>query len=1306
MPGKRITNPSLINTTFPEAVANSAELLTDWNGLVWARPIPISLIGNSWFQGSYDSIVWDNYIKDDHNYLQVSTDGGITWRLIDLTGSGDDHPPVTIGTPDGGLVISGDDTQILTLNPVNYINGGHMIPYDKWKLDQLKIDYLANLDTGFNIYKDFTDNIDGLTRTHNLRPLVGGVGITLSYVGDTIVITGGDENTGQANTGANVGSLGVGPYDGMNGEILNFRNFHSAGDILTVTLDDVLNNIALEIVEANIDHNVLENYVINEHIDHSTVSILTEEGIKGGGDITTTRTLSLDFPTLTSKTTIADTDIFALYSVDEHFKIAWSDFKLEIKEYTDTFYVPLTRGVFTNTGLTGGGLLTSNRTIGLAFNDLPTVSFDPATDYLAIYDGSNGNHAKILLSSVTSVNITEGNGMDFTAITSTGTIDMALPLTVTDSTTNSAGTPGTGHTHALTIAELISIVDVDDSPVSGEYLKWNGTAWVTDDPSVGASTPGAPLNSIQFNDTNTFAGNAGLLYYPDSDTIFFSPQATSDAYLYFGDTSLFPYIYVNSSGSTFEVTNPIEFGTLGLNAGQLLLGVSVGVDSFLTIQDSNITSFDNIINVYDNTLTSLLILDKVGKLYLPELTSAVEDNILYFDIATGLITYGAKPTTGGGGILTLTADIVSGLTVNGGSTSSASTIDLDVNDSRLAVATIALDDIIGFWDVNAVGEYKQRRTTLAEFPGWLLSVDGGTPDEFKFGSQLNIAAGNNVTLNYNDVTNLLTINATGEGGTGDYPDLYINGSLMEENFPTINFIEGTNISIDYSAPGGVTISADPYFPPYTHIPKAFIASNRVLYTYDITEGTAQRLLNAPNSNWNNKTSFGLGDDIFTCNGTTLYKYNISTDTTTSVEAGDSDIVRLIRGSDNRLYTVSPTSCYYINPTTMISTFYGKSNGGTQTRGLIEVKRPSNGKNYLVTFNDSEDRFYYKEIKETYSGADSTGFTTGPTYLPNPPGIYCNIWATDNFTTEINGSFVTSPGNQIVLFDIDNVTVVWDSFDDLLAGSSNRIYTYTVPSAHWNFSGTSADAIATSEVTQGLSLDANRNIYSIVSTTSGNGYSGYEANLDRGLYLSLTNNGATQDDFDFKQVINENVYDVHVEYIVQGLFDIDTNVMVGGEGRVHFKAVNEDVSQFTTKDVYEVDFAATHAIPITLPITFVYFNDTYTSGGIPPKDITVVTAYPIEDIAFDFNDVTGEIQSYILDIEASYNYTIIEAVLQSDATVAVTIDIDATTTITDDVTTAIGTYTSGDSVVTGNQVTLNLATSSATLIRGKLRIKRV
>jgi len=70
----------------------------------------------------------------------------------------------------------------------------------------------------------------------------------------------------------------------------------SNGVTTVVTNNTVTIGIPLGTVSASsqVDHNATTNYVANQHVDHSTVSITAGNGLTGGGDITTTRTLTLD----------------------------------------------------------------------------------------------------------------------------------------------------------------------------------------------------------------------------------------------------------------------------------------------------------------------------------------------------------------------------------------------------------------------------------------------------------------------------------------------------------------------------------------------------------------------------------------------------------------------------------------------------------------------------------------------------------------------------------------------------------------------------------------------------------------------------------------------------------------------------------------------------------------------------------------------------------------------------------------------------------------------------------------------------
>lgn len=97
----------------------------------------------------------------------------------------------------------------------------------------------------------------------------------------------------------------------------------AVGSILTdsasvdFTYDDGANTITAAVLPAGVDHDSLNNFVANEHVDHSTVEIATgaDSGLTGGGDITATRNISVDITGTTEETTIVDADELLVYDV-------------------------------------------------------------------------------------------------------------------------------------------------------------------------------------------------------------------------------------------------------------------------------------------------------------------------------------------------------------------------------------------------------------------------------------------------------------------------------------------------------------------------------------------------------------------------------------------------------------------------------------------------------------------------------------------------------------------------------------------------------------------------------------------------------------------------------------------------------------------------------------------------------------------------------------------------------------------------------------------------------------------------------
>lgn len=100
---------------------------------------------------------------------------------------------------------------------------------------------------------------------------------------------------------------------------------HAASDINSGTLADARvaeSNVTQH--EAAIDHDALTNFVANEHIDHSAVSVIAGTGLAGGGNIAADRTINLDITELTEDTSPdAANDFLATYdaSATTHKKV-------------------------------------------------------------------------------------------------------------------------------------------------------------------------------------------------------------------------------------------------------------------------------------------------------------------------------------------------------------------------------------------------------------------------------------------------------------------------------------------------------------------------------------------------------------------------------------------------------------------------------------------------------------------------------------------------------------------------------------------------------------------------------------------------------------------------------------------------------------------------------------------------------------------------------------------------------------------------------------------------------------------------
>ena len=153
----------------------------------------------------------------------------------------------------------------------------------------------------------------------------------------------------------------------------------------------------------NIDHDALTNFVANEHIDHSAVSLTAGGALTGGGTIAANRTITLDISGLTADATpdhMADYLITYDTNAAGHKKVLLENIdhdaltNFSANEHVDHSAVSVTAGE----GLTGGGTIASTRTIDLDVSGLTAEStMDGTADYAVVYDATAAAHRKVLL---------------------------------------------------------------------------------------------------------------------------------------------------------------------------------------------------------------------------------------------------------------------------------------------------------------------------------------------------------------------------------------------------------------------------------------------------------------------------------------------------------------------------------------------------------------------------------------------------------------------------------------------------------------------------------------------------------------------------------------------------------------------------------------------------------------------------------------------------------------------------------------------------------------------------------------------
>jgi hypothetical protein len=148
-------------------------------------------------------------------------------------------------------------------------------------------------------------------------------------------------------------------------------NITDTGTLITLGSNTVVtgtllaSGTALVSGSAQIDHNSTTNYVANKHIDHTSVQISAGNGLSGGGDISSTRTLALDTTSATFTTGVkSKLDVDGVISGSKTITIAGTSTALGSSITAEQIRTAIGTVVTGSSQIVGSSITTNTVTVG------------------------------------------------------------------------------------------------------------------------------------------------------------------------------------------------------------------------------------------------------------------------------------------------------------------------------------------------------------------------------------------------------------------------------------------------------------------------------------------------------------------------------------------------------------------------------------------------------------------------------------------------------------------------------------------------------------------------------------------------------------------------------------------------------------------------------------------------------------------------------------------------------------------------------------------------------------------------------
>ena len=381
----------------------------------------------------------------------------------------------------------------------------------------------------------------------------------ITDTGTLVSINSNSEVTGTLKVTGNITNPNISAIETSTGSLNTFTSS------INTTIKSKLNADGVISGSVQVNHNTTTNYVANQHIDHTTVSITAGSGLTGGGDISSTRTINVG----AGNGITVNADDIAI----------------------DTASATFTTGVkskLNSDGVISGSAQVLNGTTihsGSFFNGITVVSGSAQIDLTATTNYSTGIKTRLNTEGVVSGSsqITLSSTTGFGTYLNQALLTTSTPTFSTVSATTFTGALSGNATTATTAGALTSMNISQFTNNSGYITGINSSAVTT---ALGytpynATNPSGYISS--YTETSTLQNvisrgattNTGFVI-ENSNSTYSTPASTNVPVIYMHNTSSNENAHAVLALRTLGPTGGDPFVSFDING---VLGWTVGIDN-------------------------------------------------------------------------------------------------------------------------------------------------------------------------------------------------------------------------------------------------------------------------------------------------------------------------------------------------------------------------------------------------------------------------------------------------------------------------------------------------------------------------------------------------------------------------------------------------------------------------------------------------------------------------------------------------------------------------------------------------------